>query len=152
MGLQLIKSLRNTSNETNFASTHLWVDASIVLNWFISDKIHAAPFIRNCVRDCKSIIFDYNIQLYYVNGCENPADYLTKSFNIKFDLCSLWLHGPKFLVKEEKCVISFWHHEFSRNNQFITRNPKQNNYDMRNELLFIRFYLNNIWINNCTIL
>ena len=50
------------------------------------------------MRDCKTIISDYQVQLHHVGGKENPADFLTKSFSIKFDSCSLWLNEPQFLI------------------------------------------------------
>ena len=101
------------------------MDATCVLNWLVSEKNHSASFIKNRVRDCKTIISDYQVQLHHVGGKENPADFLTKSFSIKFDSCSLWLNGPQFLID-------------GVNGQFLKRHLRGK---MKNMPLFLKFML-----------
>ena len=105
LGLELIKTLKENSNQIKFKETHIFSDASCVLNWTISNKVHTNRFIYNRTNTSKEIIRDQNVILHHIEGTKNPADYITKNFDKQYDENKLWNKGPRMLIDSDKWKV-----------------------------------------------
>ena len=91
----LIVFIREIMKLPNDVKMIYWTDSMISLSWIRSPPTRWKSFVANRVSETKSLS-----RVNQCHGAKNPADLVTRGFHAN-DLVksTLWLHGPKFLVK-----------------------------------------------------
>ncbi|XP_063911968.1 uncharacterized protein LOC135128820 [Zophobas morio] len=79
--------------------TILWTDSTIVLHWLARPASHWQIFVGNRVAQIQS---ESNYDEWrHVVSTDNPADVVSRGMSPEeLSKCSLWWHGPKWLVEQ----------------------------------------------------
>ena len=82
---------------------YLYTDSMVCLSWLQSyftkyDKMQKrSPFIMNRLKGISELCSNHEIKFSHVEGCENPADFVTRRISYKQLSKSTYFTGPKFL-------------------------------------------------------
>ncbi|KAJ8910979.1 hypothetical protein NQ315_003672 [Exocentrus adspersus] len=89
------------------ASTHYYSDSTVTLSWLRIDPSKLKTFIANRVSKINELT---NIDNWkHVPPEHNPADVISRGMSPQeLNECSLWWHGPMFLVENREHTESFF--------------------------------------------
>ncbi|KAJ8913119.1 hypothetical protein NQ315_006037 [Exocentrus adspersus] len=89
------------------ASTHYYSDSTVTLSWLRIDPSKLKTFIANRVSKINELT---NIDNWkHVPSEHNPADVISRGMSPQeLNECSLWWHGPMFLVENSEHTESFF--------------------------------------------
>ena len=98
--VRLNSTLQRELDDVEVHETFFWTDSTTVLRYVNNDKARYQTFVANRL----AVIKDGSCasQWRYVASCDNPADDASRGLDSS-SLCerARWLHGPKFLWKDE---------------------------------------------------
>lgn len=99
IGTRMAKFLLKESKLTP-KNIYLWSDSKCVLNWIKNNK-ELPTFIRNRIKEIKSISKEFNINFNYIKSKENPADLASRGCSlIELKNSEIWWTGPSWLIQE----------------------------------------------------